>query len=385
MWNKLQQYFAGRHFHEVDLHMEHSKLYYIAEGTAVNMVWLLREELLQGLSAQQYQYYQETIRGIFVKQGYSMVSILALFLTSDISGTKEMAEGSMFWIVDESYGRLVVYENQPEDFLGLRGMIENNLRFGGDSRNSQGAQRTVDQDNFRSQCKTVDFTDAKKKGSQDNRAAYRAYAKQRRRKDIQAWTRRWRERSWCVGLLIIVNVFIFLCTDLFQQWQWLEQGGLSWMLVFDGEWYRILTSMFLHFDLGHISSNMLALFGVGGLVEQRLGHLRFAILYFLSGIGAGGASLLYHWQQDENVLSAGASGAIYGVMGAVVIMLLTEANSRSQENIFRVGIFLLLLFSSVFTGENVDNAAHIGGFLIGAACYLIMISVEKSKWQRMYR
>ncbi len=384
MWNKLQQYFAGRHFHEVDLHMENSKLFYIAERTAANMVWLLREEFMQELSAQQYKYYRETIRNIFVKQGYSMVSILALFLTSDIAGTKEIAEESMFWIVDEAYGRLVVYENQPEDFLGLRGMIENNLHFGGESRNSQGAQRTADRDNFRNQCKTTDFTEAKK-STGDRHATYRAYAKQQRYKDIRSWTRRWRDYNWCVGVLIIVNVFIFLCTDLFQQWHWLEQGGLSWMLVFDGEWYRMLTSMFLHFDMGHISNNMLSLFGVGGLVEQRLGHLRFVILYFLSGIGAGAASLFYHWKQNENVLSAGASGAIYGVAGAVVILLLVEANSRSQENVFRVVLFLVILFSSVFTGENVDNAAHIGGFLVGAACYLLMTSVERSRWKRIYR
>ncbi len=378
MWNKLHQYFTGRRFHEVDLHLENSRLYYIAEGSAVNMVWLLREDLVEGLTKEQYGYYEKTIRDIFLKQGYVFVSILSLMLSSNVSKAKEVAEGSMFWIVDQTYGRLIVYENQPEDFLGLRGMIENNLRFGGNSRNSQGAQRTVDSDNFREQCRTMDYNEGRG-GTKQRNDIYREYAKKQRRQRRNAFFGRFRDKSWCVYLLIIINVLIFLITDLFRHEEWLFEGALSWQQVANGEWHRIFTSMFLHWDMSHIANNMLVLFGMGDLVEMRIGHLRFAVLYFLSGIGGAAASMWYHWWQDAYVLSAGASGAIYGVAGAVLVMLFMEGKSRTRENMMRIGIFLLLLFSGIFTGGEVDNSAHIGGFVIGSMCYWLIFLRQTAK------
>ncbi len=373
MWKKLQQYFMGRRFYAVDLHMEHMALYYIAEGVAASLVWILDEKAVDTLTQEQYRQYSETIRGIFLKRGLTMVSMLSLFLTSDIAKVRQTADGTMYWIVDENYGRLVVYENQPEEFLGLRGMIENNLRFGGESRNSDGVQRSANEDNLRNACCM--------QGEKEREEKYRAYARRQQKERFFGWMRRWKERDWCVFLLIAVNLAVFLLTDLIEVEWLLMKGSLSWYSVLEeGQWWRVLTSMFLHWDLSHIANNMLVLYGLGSLVERRFGHGRFLVLYFLSGLGASVLSMSYHWRMGEYALSAGASGAIYGIAGAVVAMLLFEYRSRGRENVIRVVIFLFFLFASVFMGDTgTDNAAHIGGFVVGVIFYHVANWFERRR------
>ena len=184
-----------------------------------------------------------------------------------------------------------------------------------------------------------------------------------------------------VTLFIIgVNVIIFLLMLKFGAGLWHSPNGvqLAWGANFgpatkDGEWWRLATAMFLHFGLLHLAMNMAALFDSGRLVERMFGHVRFAFLYVLSGLFG---NLLSLYMQGNHAVSGGASGAIFGVYGGLIIFLW-----RHRRQVHPVEFKWLfggaILFSCLtlilgFSITGIDNAAHIGGLLAGIALGIVL-------------
>lgn len=143
-----------------------------------------------------------------------------------------------------------------------------------------------------------------------------------------------------------------------------ERALALWpVAVADGEWYRLLTSAFLHFGVAHIAFNMLALYFVGPPLEMALGRLRFGALYLLSALG--GAALAY--LLTLNALTAGASGAVFGLFGATFVV--GKKLNMDVRGVVAV-IVLNLAFTFVFpliSGQNISWQGHIGGLITGAA------------------
>ncbi len=135
----------------------------------------------------------------------------------------------------------------------------------------------------------------------------------------------------------------------------------------DGEWWRLFTSMFLHFGLLHLLFNMWALWSVGRLTERLYGSAAFALLYVFAGLCGSLASIAWHPQ----VNSAGASGAIFGVLGALLAFMVNPRThipasvATAQRNSALVFVAYNLL--NGFTHTGIDNACHIGGLLGGIA------------------
>lgn len=130
-------------------------------------------------------------------------------------------------------------------------------------------------------------------------------------------------------------------------------------LVADGDWYRLATSMFLHFGFLHIAFNMWALLVIGSPLEQLLGRVRFLTLYFLSGIGG---SLLSYGLGPLGEVAAGASGAIFGLFGAFYVF----NRQRGLETGQILGLIAINLVIS-FTLSGIDWRGHVGGLIVGAA------------------
>ncbi|MBA3369217.1 MAG: rhomboid family intramembrane serine protease [Geodermatophilaceae bacterium] len=136
------------------------------------------------------------------------------------------------------------------------------------------------------------------------------------------------------------------------------------ILVADGEWWRMLSGAFLHYGLTHLAVNMFSLYVLGRDLEQYLGSARYAAVYFLSAIGGSVAVLLF---AAPFTSVAGASGAIFGLLGATGIALYQrKANLRSLFAILAINVFISFL-------PGISLAAHAGGFLIGAAAGAIVI------------
>lgn len=167
-------------------------------------------------------------------------------------------------------------------------------------------------------------------------------------------------------VLVGINVAMFVLTLV--TGAGLARGGDSQIydrlalvppLVADGEWYRLITSMFLHFGFLHIAFNMWALLVIGGPLEQLLGRTRFVVLYFLSGVGGSVLSFAFG---PLNQIAAGASGAIFGLFAAMYVV----NRQRGLETGPIVGLIAINLVIS-FTFPGIDWRGHLGGLITGAA------------------
>jgi len=162
----------------------------------------------------------------------------------------------------------------------------------------------------------------------------------------------------------------------------IQIGGNFAPLVTGGQWWRLLVNVFLHASLLHIGFNMLALWQAGPLVERLFGSLPFALIYLGAGLGGSVASIF--WRQE--VVSVGASGAVFGIYGALLAYLAGQRGAFSLSSLrsLRVSALAFIIYSLAFgfgtTG--IDNAAHLGGLaggiLLGAA---FARPLEKRSWQ----
>jgi membrane associated rhomboid family serine protease len=126
-----------------------------------------------------------------------------------------------------------------------------------------------------------------------------------------------------------------------------------------GQWYRLITAAFLHYGILHIFFNMYALLIVGPQLEHALGRIRYVALYVLAGIGGGVLSLAVG---PVNEQAAGASGAIFGLFGALYIV---ARHQNLQTNAIAGTIAINLVIT--FTISNIDWRGHVGGLVVGAA------------------
>ena len=142
----------------------------------------------------------------------------------------------------------------------------------------------------------------------------------------------------------------------------------------DGEWWRLGTALFLHFGALHLAMNMLALWDGGRLVERIFGPIRFAVIYFSSGLAGNLLSLI---AQGDRAISGGASGAIFGVYGAFLVFLLHERRHLHPGD-FKWMFWGAAAFSGItlmlgFLIPGIDNAAHVGGFVTGSTAGFVLL------------
>lgn len=146
--------------------------------------------------------------------------------------------------------------------------------------------------------------------------------------------------------------------------------GLFGPSVAEGEWYRLLTSGFLHASVFHLGFNMFALYFLGRILEPGIGTARFVALYLASLFaGSFGALLL-----DPNALTIGASGAVFGVFGATFVI----ARHRRVDNLAAsVGLILVLNLAITFGRPEISIGGHLGGLAAGALCALAIVAGER--------
>jgi rhomboid protease GluP len=179
-------------------------------------------------------------------------------------------------------------------------------------------------------------------------------------------------------ILLGINVTVFLAMTVFGAINGLGLNGSqnSHVLLFfgamqnqsaaQGEYYRLLTSMFLHIGLIHLAFNSYALFILGQDVERLYGSSRFLVIYFLSGLGGSLASFVLH---TGGGVSAGASGAIFGLIGASIAYFYVHRNVFGQSGQAQLRSLLILAGFNLFLGFTIpfiNNLAHMGGLVFGA-------------------
>lgn len=146
--------------------------------------------------------------------------------------------------------------------------------------------------------------------------------------------------------------------------------GLFGPFVSEGEWYRLVTAAFLHEGLLHIGGNMLLLFFLGRILEPGIGTPRFVLLYAVSLLAGSFGALLF----SPDSLSIGASGAVFGVLGATFVI----ARGRGVDALASsVGILILLNLAFSFSDPRISIGAHVGGLVAGVLCALLIVAGER--------
>jgi rhomboid protease GluP len=175
--------------------------------------------------------------------------------------------------------------------------------------------------------------------------------------------------------LLAVNALVFLAmlSQGASLWHTATGVQLAWGANFgpatqDGQWWRLATAMFIHFGVLHLGMNMWALRDVGRLVEALYGPWRFAALYLGSGVFGNLLSLVV---QGNQAVSGGASGAIFGLYGALLVFLWRERRQVDRHEFrwlfWSALVFVLLIFAmGIWVVPGIDNSAHAGGLLAGA-------------------
>lgn len=184
-------------------------------------------------------------------------------------------------------------------------------------------------------------------------------------------------------ILINLNIAIFILMAIRGVNIFLpdNESLISWGANFrpvtlDGEWWRLITNCFLHIGIFHLLMNMYALLYIGLLLEPHLGKTRFITAYLLTGLVASVTSLWWH----DLTISAGASGAIFGLYGVFLAMLTTNLIEKSARNAMLTSIVIFVGYN-LLNGlkGGIDNAAHLGGFISGIVIgYSFIPSLKRS-------
>lgn len=176
--------------------------------------------------------------------------------------------------------------------------------------------------------------------------------------------------------LVLINVVVFLIC-IFTGDRLYYRGGLALFPVeYYQEYERLLWSMFLHDDTMHLCNNMVILLFLGSMLEKEVGHIWFTIVYFLSGLGGGILSLYEKFLTGSDAWSIGASGAVFGLDGLLLAMVLCWPRFRNVMSFPKVALIIGLSLYSGFMQENVDNMGHVGGLVVGFAVGLVICMLK---------
>lgn len=273
------------------------------------------------------------IKESFYSQNFTEIEFMSILFVEDIEVVRRISlEDSFYWIADLKYKRLVIYENQPLDFMSVREQLEEFLV------------------NYNKPNKPKNF-------------------------------------SLINTLLVVVNVIVFIALeiggDTKDAYYMLTRGAMFGpLMVENGEYYRLFTSMFLHFGVDHLSGNMISLLVLGDNLERVFGKIKYLTLYILSGLGASICSFAYNLIKGEIIVAAGASGAVFGVVGALFYVLIKNKGKLEDLTSMRLGILIIYILYSGFVSTGIDNAAHIGGLIIGFLLAIPMYSRKDRKVKR---
>lgn len=268
------------------------------------------------------------------------VSGIALVVTDEVERSRRMLpETDPFWLVELSSERLIQYENQPDQFDILKESVE---------------------------CSFASVYGYRKP----------AFLKARRIS--------WFKSLLTVNtLLVLINLIVFTVMEFFgdtnDAYYMYEHGAMCVEALFvPSQYYRMLTAAFEHFGVLHLSNNMLSLAIFGRYVEPKLGKWKYLILYLAVCIGANLVSGLYYYNTAQQyVISAGASGAIFGVIGALLYIVIRNRGRLEELTTRRVLFLLALSIYQGFQTVETNNVAHISGMLLGFLGAVILYRKKK--------
>lgn len=348
MEKRISYYLGQNGYLKMLTNLSEFTVFFKKENGFISMIELVNMDANPYVTEDTVYSVTQKVQWRFVDQGHEEVHYLILVITREPERALMLGERErFFWILDSVHNRLCIPEDKAEDFYGMKAEIETWL--------------------------AADYDEAE----QDEISSYGADGRR---------IRSFREQPLVNQGIFLINILAFTFCTLLGDVLY-NYGRLSLKEVLDGQWYRIFTSMFLHGGMSHLVGNMIMLFFLGNIVEKELGHIKYFVLYFMSGVAGAAASL---WMQSVRILSGemilgsiGASGAIFGMLGGLLWILIRNKGKLAEMTFPRVLFLVCYSLYGGLTGTNVDNAAHFGGlvtgFLVTALLYRKNRNLKKGK------
>ena len=192
-----------------------------------------------------------------------------------------------------------------------------------------------------------------------------------------------KSKDYVTILLVITNIAVYIfCT--IQGNVLYNMGSLSVVDIINRqEYYRILTSLFLHANPQHIWGNMIFLAALGDMLERSIGHGRFFAIYMLAGIGGNLLSMGHELAIGQFCSTIGASGAVFGLIGALLLLICKNNGTYGQISFRRMIFAIVYLFYSGIQSETTNNMAHLGGFITGFAVMAVFYCITRRRYKRI--
>ena len=324
----------------VGINRDNISLFQLVVENSINIVVVYDSPTGLEYTTDQLTYINKQISNFYYNKGYFNVDLLGIIATKNVGNIKSIAmNNNNFWLIDTNENKLIIYENQDPKHKILANHIQDILK----------------------DIKTNSLNDLNNEANNE----YLNYINRKSSKSIIS-----RFMSECNTILIVVTVLVYIVVNIIGRESGRDHlvlsGALYWpAIAYSKEFYRLFTYMFFHANITHLVNNMLVLFFLGDNLERAAGKWRYLVFYFGSGIIAGLTSMTYNMVNNYNVISIGASGAIFGVVGSMVYIVIR--NKGRLENISTRQMILFVIFSLYggLTSQGVDNAAHIGGLVSG--------------------
>ena len=305
-------------FHPIQSNLKGMVLYGHVEGDHIYVCFVMKPDVRWFITREQMKDIVFQIERKFLFEGYQQIEFLYIKISENIEEDKKLiGEGYGLWLVNAYNKKLMIFENQPGTFFGVEKIFETLLH------------QQKENDKYNEFFPTVTIT------------------------------------------LILFNIAMYIFLEVIgdtSDAQFMLQWGAenAKMILEQHEYYRLFTSMFMHFGFPHILGNMVTLYFFGSFVERQLSAVKFCIFYIISGVAGSIASVLYYYYiVGGQHVAAGASGAIFGVIGMLVGMVCISKGKLEGLSIRQVVLMSMLVLYTGMQDDSVDVMAHAGGFIMG--------------------
>ncbi|WP_331487806.1 rhomboid family intramembrane serine protease [Anaerocolumna sp. AGMB13025] len=351
--DRIRSKLLQRGFKEVQVNADGIYLLSYNAGQEVNVIVFFDCPGGLEFTTEQYKNIRDQLQRNYSQRGFTGIRIQLIICTNHIEAVRRLQPGeSNEWLLDMKNLRLIIYENQNPDFMGIRNEIEEILLSAQVSNLGEESLHTP------------------------------LYEKPVYPENRSLWSRYF---SKCNTFLILINVLVFLFVEgkdntSIATNKVLDFGALYWPAIrYNYEYYRLFTYMFLHGGIEHLGNNMIVLLIIGDNLERAAGKFKYLLIYFGSGVIAGIVSMSYNMLNNTNTVSIGASGAIFGVVGAVAYIVVVNKGRLEDISTRQIALFVVFSLYGGLTSQGVDNAAHIGGLAGGILLAAIFYRKQKKR------
>ncbi len=350
MVEKIQKLLEAQGYLTIESNVPFVRLYVQYEISSAKVIQVLDCVDEIPITVEQYTVFCDKSKEHIKERGYESIDFLTIVVTPWIDEARKfILHDDHCWIVNSNNMSVILYDNEPDDFYGLRSVIE------AESIADDGASE-VYYDRIRERPSYTGYYDT---------------SPSQERSFVQEFTP-------VNTLFVIINVVVFFIMTFLGSTEdvefMLEHGAMFVPAILeDGQIYRFFTCMFLHFGFMHLAGNMTVLMFLGDNVERAVGKFKFILIYILGGMFGSIGSFVYALVYNPGIVSAGASGAIFAIIGALLWLVIRNKGKLEDMTTLRMCVLIAYALYNGITSENVDMAAHlfglVGGFLAAVLLY----------------